>query len=247
MPAREDPIFKPATSPTSTPAHSAAFIFLHGLGDSASGWDNIADQFQRAQKLPYMQWIFPNALENHDAMQTAWFTPTSLSAFAPSRPELEDEEDEAGLRDSVSYVESLIDKLASKGVPLNRIVLGGFSQGCALSLLTSLTSEKYAGKLAGIVGLSGYLPLAGQIQHMRSQVGLPAEVGHVPMFLVRGGKDMLVPRRVWNICLSGLKAVGVEEEAMEVHEYERLGHTVNAEELRDLCAWLERVVPKLED
>ena len=71
-------------------------------------------------------------------MMTAWFTPTSLSPYPSSRPELDDPEDEDGMLRSRTYVESLIDGLVEKGVPANRIVLGGFSQGHAIALVTGL-------------------------------------------------------------------------------------------------------------
>lgn len=253
---------KPATSPPSDPGHRAAFIFIHGLGDHGSGFASssssaiqphlranlcldIADQFQAANKLSHMQWIFPHALENRDAMQPAWYAPSPLSPFASSRPELDDPEDEDGMKASMSYIVGLIDGLVSKGIPPNRIVLGGFSQGCAMTLLTGLTSRAYAGRLAGLVGLSGYLPLAEKIQQFRAEAGLPEVAGDVPMFLVRGTRDILVPKRYLRICLETLRKVGADEGSIEVHEYD-IGHVVSPQELRDLCAWLERVVPALE-
>ena len=188
-------------------------------------------------------------MEDRDAMQLAWYRPTQLSPFASSRPELEEEEDKAGMLKTVEYIESLIDACVNRGIPPNRIVLGGFSQGCAMSLLTDLTSKKYAGRLAGIVGLMGYLPLADgyRLQDLRAHNGLPPTHGEVPLFLARGQSDMLIPKRIWNRTLKKLDDLGVNKSAMEVHEYEGLGHTLNGPVLRDLCGWLERVIPKLED
>ena len=207
---------------------------------------DVGDQFQKAGKLSYMQWIFPNAIENRDAMQTAWYRPTSLAAPPAGRPELADEEDEEGLRESVKYVESLLDSLTSKGIPPNRIVLGGFSQGCALSLLTELTS-RYSGKLAGIVGLMGYLPIPGRIQHLRTEADLPHVLGLVPMFLARGAEDRLVPRSKWEESIKSLQDLGASEEvAMELHEYKGLGHSLSGELLQDLDVWLAKVIPALE-
>jgi len=190
---------------------------------------DIADQFQAANKLPHMQWIFPHALENRDAMQPAWYAPTGLSPFPSSRPELDDPEDEDGMKASMAYIESLIDDLVAKGTPPQRIVLGGFSQGCAMTLLTGLTSSKYAGKLAGLAGLSGYLPLAEKTQQFRAEAGLPETAGDVPVFLVRGTKDVLIPKRYMRICLETLGKVGVSEESLEVHEYD-IGHVVSPQQ-----------------
>lgn len=196
-----------------------------------------------------MNWILPNAVENRDLMQTAWYHPTALSPFASNRPELEDEEDEGGMMESIKYLESLIDACVNKGIPPQRIVLGGFSQGCALSLLLDMTSQKYSGKLAGIVGLMGYLPLADgyRINDLRAHADLPPAHGEVPVFLARGQKDVLIPKRIWNKTLKKLEDLGLNKSAMEIHEYEDLGHTLNGTLMKDMCAWLEQVLPKLED
>ena len=200
-------------------------------------------------KLEYMNWIIPNAKENRDAMQTAWYRPTPLSTKPPSRPELADDEDEEGLLESVKYIESLIDACVRKGLPPQRIVVGGFSQGCAVSLLGDLISQKHSGKLAGIIGLMGYLPLAEghTIQKMRAKADLPPTLGEVPVFLARGKKDMLVPSRYFEQATGKLKELGLNESALETHEYEGLGHSISGPVLKDMCNWLERVVPKLED
>ncbi|KAI4792460.1 alpha/beta-hydrolase [Aureobasidium sp. EXF-8846] len=246
MQNQQPPIVRSAPKPASDPAHGAAIIFLHGLDDDAMGWENIATQFHQGNKLPYMQWVFPNAPHNMDARQNAWYTPSSLQPAPAGRPELAPDEDEGGLRKSVEYIESLLDDLTSRGIPPNRIVLGGFSQGCALALLTELTS-RYAGKLAGIVGLMGYLPLPEAIQQLRTEAGLPHVVGHVPMFLGRGASDRLIPRSKWTEGLNKLKELGVDDGAMEIREYEGLAHALSPAVLQDLSKWLERVVPKLED
>jgi lysophospholipase-1 len=179
-------------------------------------------------------------------MMTAWYMPSTLSPYPSNRPELEDPEDEDGLLRARGYVESLIDDLVVQGIPPNRIVLGGFSQGHAVTLLTGLTSARYAGKLAGLVGLSGYLPLQDRIQQLRTEAGLCKKIGDVPMFIVRGTKDVLVPKRHLRLQLEKLKELGVADDVLEVHKYEGLGHTLSPQELRDLSIWLEKVIPALE-
>lgn len=157
-----------------------------------------------------------------------------------------DDEDIDGLLASVAYIESVLDGLVAKGLPANRVVLGGFSQGCALSLLAGLTSGKYAGKLAGVVGLMGYLPVPDEIQILRSKNDLPEVVGSVPIFLAKGQVDRLIPGSKWRQSLEGLKKLGVDESTLEVHEYEGLAHAVNGPLLKDLDAWLDTVLPRLE-
>lgn len=249
LPPRVDPIKIDAIEKPSNPEHAAALVFLHGLGDDAEGFENIARQFQGAHKLDHMHWVIPNGLDDRDLMQRAWYKPSPLRPLASSRPELDDPEDEDGLIASRTYLEELIDELVEKrGIPAKRIVIGGFSQGCAVSLFTALTSSKYAGKLAGICGLAGYLPLADRIEALREQSSLSAKADDaerkIPYFIMRGNRDVLVPRRFLRICTEKLVAIGIPDDAAEVHEYE-VGHAISAACLRDMCGWLERILPPL--
>lgn len=183
-------------------------------------------------------------------MDTAWFIPNELSRITPSSPEDAPEEDEEGMLETVTYLDSIVDACVEARFSLNRIVLGGFSQGCAMSLLTHLTSPKYSGKLAGISGLLGYLPLCDEkmrIQELRESRGLPAKLtSSTPLFLCRGTRDPLIPKRPFTYTLKTLMDLGTDDSAMQVREYEGLVHTINGAVLRDLCAWLEKVLPALE-
>jgi predicted esterase len=190
-----------------------------------------------------MTWIFPTAPFDQEAMQHAWYSPSRLTPFPSSRPELDDPEDEEGLTRAIESVEKLIERAVEKGTPPERIVVGGFSQGCAVSLLLSLTS-KWGSKLAGVVGLMGYLPVPDKIGSLRQGNELSIEASNdLPFFLARGMRDILVPKRYWTLCLDQLKRRRVKEEMIEAHEYEGLGHAASGMVLRDLCAWLERVLP----
>jgi lysophospholipase-2 len=196
-----------------------------------------------------MTWILPNAKFNAVNLDSAWFTPHPLPTLAPSRPELRPEEDEEGMLESVAYLESLVEACVNTGIPANRIVLGGFSQGCAMSLLWYLTTSKYSDKLAGIVGLLGFLPLSDgrqRIQELRAESGLSPVPPKLPLFLARGTKDSLISNRVWNYTLQGLKDLGVEDSTLEVHVYPGLEHTIHGPLLRDMCSWLEKTLPELE-
>lgn len=183
-----------------------------------------------------------------DAMATAWYVPTELQRFPSQRPELDDPEDEDGLKESRKYIEGLIDDLVADGVPVERIVLGGFSQGHAMSLFTGLTSSKYAGKLAGLACICGYMPMSDQMDRLREESGLGKSVQgdgqrEVPIFIARGGKDMLIPKRYWNISEEKFKELGYDPVLIEAREYPNQGHAIAGDVLRDLCGWLERVIP----
>jgi lysophospholipase-1 len=192
-----------------------------------------------------MTWVFPNALENRDLATNAWYMPTRLSPYPPSRPELEDDEDEHGMLSTVAYLTTLIDNLVKQGIPAQRIVLGGFSQGHAMALLTGLVSE-YAGKLGGLVGLSGYLPLPDRIAALRDEAGLPKNVDDtVQVFLARGTADPLVPKRYHRLCYEKLLDMGMTQKGLTLKEYEGMGHVMGGAELRDLCAWLEQLLHPL--
>jgi len=231
-------------------SNPATFIFLHGFGDDADGWTNIAQQFHSANKLPHLSWIFPNAPHNHEAMSTAWYTPTSFSPIPVGRSsggaakdenedEGFDEEGEDEILASVEYLCKLIDEEVSRGVNLDRIVIGGFSQGCAVSLVTALAS-RYAGKLGGLVGLSGYLPRGKKIREGRAKF---VKGGEMKIFLAHGTRDMLVPMRVFRDAKARIEST-VGEGVVESHEYEGLGHVTSGVEFRDMCTFLEKVVPE---
>lgn len=205
---------------------------------------DLARQFQNAGKLPYLNWIFPTALEDRDAMQNAWFHPTPLTPFPSQRPELDDPEDEDGMIQSAKYILSLIEHQVAQGIPLERIVIAGFSQGCAMSLLMGLTS-KYSGKLGGICGLAGFLPLADRFGDLRRDAELPQQVGRIPIFFMRGTRDMLVPKRYYRLCTEKLQELGLADELVEAKEYNDLGHSLSGAVIRDVCDWLERVIPPI--
>lgn len=114
-----------------------------------------------------------------------------------------------------------------------------------MALLTALVSE-YAGRLGGVVGLSGYLPLAERVDDLREDKGFDARLGAMEVFLARGSGDRVVPRRYQRLCCEALYRLGIGEERVVAKEYEGMGHGMGGAELRDLCAWLERLVPVLE-
>jgi predicted esterase len=182
-----------------------------------------------------------------------WYPPTSFSPIPvgrSSKPDDEDddefnEEGEDDILESVEYICGLIDEEIKNGVEVGRIVVGGFRQGCAVSLVLGLAS-RYAGKIGGVVGLSGYLPRGGKIKAARGKFEKAGdgEKG-MKIFLAHGTKDMLVPMRVFRDTKARVQhTVGEGREVLECHEYEGMSHVMSGPELRDMCTFLEKVVPE---
>ena len=202
----------------------ASIIILHGLGADGRDFAPFIDEIDLRAAGP-VRWLFPNAPQipvtlNGGYVMPAWFD------IHPDRSH----EDEAGLRRSLASIGALIDRERERGIPADRIVLGGFSQGCALSLLTGL---RYGHRLAGIVGMSGYLPLAGTLAAERS-----AANRDVPIFLAHGLQDEMIVLPRAEASRDALQALGYP---VEWHTYP-MGHSVCPQEVRDLEHWLQRVL-----
>jgi phospholipase/carboxylesterase len=143
--------------------------------------------------------------------------------------DLQRREDEAGLRDSVRQVHALLDREVARGMPAHRIVLAGFSQGCAIALLAGL---RYPERLAGLAGLSGYLPLAASTAAERS-----AAMRSAPIFLAHGRQDGMVPMARGIAARDALVGLG---HSVDWQDYP-MEHSVCIEEVTALNRWLLRV------
>jgi phospholipase/carboxylesterase len=208
------------------PMPQAAIIVLHGLGADGNDFVPFAREIDLREVGP-VRWVFPHAPRipvtiNGGYVMRAWY-----DILGPS---LAQREDETGLRCSMGEVTELIDAQRQSGIAAGRIVLAGFSQGCAMTLLTGL---RYGQRLAGLAGLSGYLPLATRLAAERSL----ANTG-VPIFLAHGRSDPVVPYAAGTVSRDVLRALGY---AVEWHEY-AMPHSVCAEEVEDLHTWLLRVL-----
>ena len=204
----------------------ASIVMLHGLGADGTDFLSLADELDLAAVGP-LRWIFPRApvmpvtINNGYAMR-AWYDILGT--------DLVRREDEAGLRASIAAVHALLDREVSRGVAPQRIVLAGFSQGCAITLGAGL---RYPQRLAGLAGLSGYLPLAASTAAERHGANRTT-----PVFLAHGQRDPVVTLARGEAARDLLVA---DQQPLQWHTYP-MEHSVCMEELRDLQQWLLQVL-----
>ncbi|WP_298235355.1 dienelactone hydrolase family protein [uncultured Azohydromonas sp.] len=204
----------------------ASLILLHGLGADGHDFEPLAQQMDLSA-LGAVRWIFPHApvrpvTINGGYRMRAWYDLLGT--------EMMRREDEPGLRASLAQVLALVARERARGVPARRIVLAGFSQGCAMALLSALRCEE---RLAGVAGLSGYLPLASLTAAERHGAN-----EDLPVFLAHGQMDPVVPMAAGIASRDLLRALGHE---VEWHEYP-IEHTVSVEELEALRQWMLKVL-----
>ena len=209
------------------PGPKASVIVLHGLGADGNDFVPVARELQLAAAGP-VRFVFPHAPHrpvtiNGGHVMPAWYDIFGLDAA-------ERREDEAGLRASQALVEALIAREKSRGVPAARVVLAGFSQGCAMTLMTGL---RHAERLAGLVCLSGYLPIAAKTEAERHGAN-----HDVPVFMAHGTADAVIPIARARQSRDVLLALG---HPLEWHEYP-MPHSVCAAEIADLGRWLLRTL-----
>jgi phospholipase/carboxylesterase len=210
------------------PSPVATVIVLHGLGADGNDFVPLTQELDLKAVGP-VRFVFPHApvipvTINNGYRMRAWYDILSQ--------DLVRREDEAGLRSSLASVEALLARQQERGISADRIVLAGFSQGCAMALLTGLRHRE---RLAGIVGLSGYLPLAATTAAERSDAN-----SMTPIFMAHGQQDPVVDIERGRTSREMLRALGY---AVEWHEYP-MGHSVCMEEIADVNRWLLGVLAR---
>ncbi|KAI9023649.1 Phospholipase/carboxylesterase/thioesterase [Phycomyces nitens] len=216
-------VFQPTTN------HTATVVWLHGLGDNGDGWSFLAKQLSGL--FPYVKWILPNAplasvTLNRGSVMRAWFDVISTD------PKKSMNEDCKGIDESFATINQIIKDEIERGIPSNRIVLGGFSQGCALSLFTGLTTEY---KLAAIIGCSGRIPRANKILPAMTEANKTT-----PILMCHGDDDPVVSFEYGQECAARLKMWGYD---VEFKPYPDLGHSASPQEVLDISSFLEKNIP----
>lgn len=202
---------------------NASVIWLHGLGADGYDFAPIVEEL----KLPNIRFILPHAplrpvTMNNGYIMPAWYDLYGLTAVG--------REDEIGIKASQKYINSLIEMEIKKGVPSDRIVLAGFSQGGAMVLHTAL---RYPQKLAGVIALSTYLPLRNLLE-----TELNTANAHTPVFMAHGIYDEVITLERSQI---SLKLLQDRQIPVSWHEY-NMAHSVCPQEIYDIRSFLQQVL-----
>ena len=205
----------------------AAVVLLHGLGADGHDFESLVPEL-RIPPRPAIRWVFPHApvrpvTLNGGVRMRAWYDILGLDRRAP--------QDEPGIQGSTETAAALIRRENERGVPSDRVVLAGFSQGVAIALFAGL---RHPERLAGILALSTYLPLA---ESLAAQAH-PANAA-VPIFLAHGRFDPLVPPSLGEGTRDLLLGRGHD---VDWRTYP-MAHSLCPEEIDDIRAWLLRALP----
>jgi len=214
------------TRPASPGKHSATLIFLHGLGDTGDGWLSMLSEICPS----HIKIICPNAPVtpvslNFGMAMPSWFDIKSLSFDA--------EEDEKGIVASSDRLKGIMAEEVNAGIPLDRIVVGGFSQGGAVALHTFLSHTE---KMAGCVGLSTFLPLNAKFQEIATAANKDTKC-----FLAHGNADPVVKFNYGEMTKEVMKT---QYANISWNKYSGLGHSSSPSEMKDLKKFLDGVIGK---
>jgi phospholipase/carboxylesterase len=208
---------------------TASVIWMHGLGADGNDFVPIVNELE-LDGTPAIRFVFPHApmrpvTINNGFVMRAWYDVSLGDLEGQSR-----RSDEQGVRESQAHITALIEREARRGVGAEHIVLAGFSQGGAIALQTGL---RYPRKLAGVLALSTYLPLAESL----TQEATPAN-RTTPIFMAHGTYDPVVPLMMGAGSMTLLSGLGY---AVEWRQYP-MPHSVCPEEIEDIGEWLRKVL-----
>eukprot|EP01132_Coremiostelium_polycephalum_P002430 gene2430-3000_t len=209
--------------------HSATVIFCHGLGDTGDGWSDVTEMIQR-RGLEHVKFILPNApiqpvTINNGMSMNSWYDIKSLTDRG--------DENKSQVDSSKDIIEAIIKNEVENGIPSERIVISGFSQGAALSLYTFYQTEY---KLAGCMALSGYLPLLPVFSTLMTPVNKQQ-----PLIMFHGEIDQVVRHSWGKKSFDTLKSNGINGEFIS---FPYLQHGACEEEIEKMTEFLKKRLPK---
>jgi len=208
---------------------SASVIWMHGLGADGNDFVPIVNELDLAGTPP-TRFVFPHAPKrpvtiNNGFVMRAWYDVSFGDLEGNSR-----RVDERGVRESQAQIGALIEREMKRGVNAAKIVLAGFSQGGAIALHTGL---RYPEKLAGVMALSTYLPLADSLPQEAAAANKAT-----PIFMAHGTFDPVVPLMMGAGSMTSMAGLGY---GIEWKQYP-MQHSVCPEEIEDVGAWLRKVL-----
>jgi len=203
---------------------TAVTIWMHGLGADGHDFEPVV----QILNLSHIKFILPHApyrpvTFNNGYEMRAWY---DIFGLQPDSPQ-----DEVGINSMQDTINSMIEAEIARGIPSQRILLAGFSQGGAMALHTATRFDQ---PLAGVLALSTYLPLKNQLKEKQH----PANK-HLPIWMAHGRHDSVITLATAQSSQQTLEAAGYE---VEWHEYE-MPHSVCEEEINDIRDFLLRVLP----
>jgi phospholipase/carboxylesterase len=210
----------------SAPQPTAAVIWLHGLGADGNDFAGLVPELDLSA-CPPIRFVFPHAPSMPVTINSGYVMPAWYDIRGT---DLVSRQDDAGIRHSASAILALIEFEAARGIPFENIVLAGFSQGSAMALHTALRCEH---RLAGVMALSGYLPLADTFAAERH----PANA-KTPIFMAHGSMDPVVIPARGETSRDLLASLGYE---VQWHIYP-MQHSVHPREIADIAVFLARVL-----
>jgi len=204
----------------------ASVICLHGLGADGNDLAPIVPALNLPDNLN-IRFVFPHAplrriTINNGALMPAWYD--------VKLPSIAIEEDKVGIQESAEQVKKLIEQEKLRGISAQNIFLAGFSQGAAMTLQVGL---RYPERLAGLMCLSGYLPLHDTLNTERTMINQD-----IPLLIAHGTLDPIIPYAINILSREKLISLGY---SVEWHEY-AMAHQLCNQEIQDMCQWITRVL-----
>ena len=203
---------------------TASVIWMHGLGADGHDFAPVVKMLN----LPHVRFILPHAAykkvsANNGYEMRAWY---DIFSFTPGS-----REDDVGIHESQTYINSLIAREIARGIPAKRIVIAGFSQGGAIALQTALRHKQ---ALASVMALSTYLPLKLSLEKEKTP-----ENQLTPIFMAHGTFDNVISL---NTCRMSYEILQAQQYKIHWHEYP-MAHSDNEEEIADIRDFLLKTIP----
>jgi len=213
---------------TSNPSKiNASVIWLHGLGADGYDFEPIVQRLLANPAFNQLRFILPHAPDMAVTRNNGYIMPAWYDIYGQI-PVVQ--EDEAGIKTSEKYINSLIDNEINRGITPQKVLLAGFSQGGAIALHTAL---RYPQRLAGVMALSTYVPL----HPLLSKEAHAANV-NTPIFMAHGIFDDIISLEMAEKSRNLLQNC---QYSVTWHQY-NMAHSLCEQEIIDIESFLTQVL-----